>query len=68
MMLLRIFLAWTDPNMKVILFDQDKEIGLDRSEGLAGDLLEAHRFDYNSEVMTFVIHPDHVVILFKRRK
>ena len=53
--------------MKVILFDQDKEYGLDRSEGLAGELLEARRFDYNSEVLTFVIHPDHVIILFKRK-
>ena len=67
MMLLRTFLAWTDPNMKVILFDQDKEYGLDRFEGLAGELLEARRFDYNSEVLSFVIHPDHVIILFKRK-
>ena len=67
MMLLHTFLAWTDSNMKVILYDMDKDIGLDRSEGLAGELCEARRFDYNSEVMSFVIHPDRVVILFKRK-
>lgn len=67
-MLTREFLMHIDPTMKVIQFDEDAKSGNFRKEDEAGALALAHHFDYDSQVINFMIYPDHVTIFIKRTK
>lgn len=67
-MLTREFLMHIDPTMKVIQFDEDARGGKFWKEDEAGALAIAHHFDYESQIVEFMIFSDHVTIFIKRNK
>lgn len=67
-MLAHTFLQHIAPGYPVRIFDLDAVQGNNLKEGEAAEMMAAHRFDYNSEVIDFFIYHDNVTIYIKRQQ
>ena len=67
-MLVRDFLKHVSPVVKTTVFDLDAEPGNNKNVEEAGALALAYHFNYNSEVIDFLINTDNTIILYVNRK
>lgn len=66
-MLIKDFLHKISGAVDVRIFDLDALPGNNLKGGEAAEMMAAHRFDYNSEVIDYYIYHDNVTIYIKRQ-
>ena len=66
-MLTHTFLQHIAPGLPVRIFDLDAVSGNNLKEGEAAEMMAAHRFDYNSEVIDFYIYHDNITLWISRQ-
>lgn len=67
-MLVRDFLKHVSPAVNTTVFDLDAEPGNNKKIDEAGALALAYHFNYDSEVIDFLINADNTIILYVKRK
>lgn len=67
-MLVRDFLKHVSPVIRTTIFDLDAEPGNNKKEDEAGAFAVGYHFNYNSEVVDFLINSDTSIILYVKRK
>lgn len=67
-MLVRDFLKHVSPTVNATVFDLDAEPGNNKKVDEAGALALAYHFNYNSQVIDFLINSDNTIILYVKRK
>ena len=63
-MLVKDFLKHVSPAVSTTIFDLDAEPGNNKKVDEAGALALAYHFNYNSEVIDFLINADNTIILY----
>ncbi len=67
-MLVRDFLKHVSPVVNITIFDLDAEPGKNRKVDEAGAFALAYHFNYNSQLIDFLINSDNSIILYVKRK
>ena len=67
-MLVRNFLKHVSPAVQTTIFDLDAEPCNNKKTDEAGAFALAYRFNYNSEVIDFLVNDDNTIILYIGRK
>ena len=67
-MLVRDFLKHVSPTVNTTVFDLDAEPGNNKKVDEAGAMALACHFNYNSQVIDFLINSDNTIILYVKRK
>lgn len=66
-MLVKNFLRHVSPTVQTTIFDLDAEPGNNKKVEEAGALALAYHFNYDSEVIDFLINADTIILYVKRR-
>lgn len=67
-MLVKDFLKHVSPTVTTTVFDLDAEPGNNKKVDEAGAMALAYHFNYNSQVIDFLINSDNTIILYVKRK
>ena len=67
-MLVKDFLKHVSPTVNTTVFDLDAEPGNNKKVDEAGAMALAYHFNYNSQVIDFLINSDNTIILYVKRE